>query len=115
MKPILTVAAAKRPAPGGVSLIDVRDADGELTRKVTLEQAESILRQNLGVGRYGGRNGDLKYISLHFVLDVRSARLHSGSASTRPVRGDQTCRSFANGQLMGDPRLLREFSRWREK
>ena len=34
----------------------------------------------------------------------------SGADGTRPVRADQTCSIYANGQLMGNARTLREFT-----
>jgi hypothetical protein len=92
------------PAPPRV---EVR-ADGVLIRRVSLGAAEELVAR--GWGEYC-RTGRRRYVRLTECAPLSSLQSRLIGDGTRPVRADQTCRLYGDGQLMGDPSKMREFRR----
>jgi hypothetical protein len=83
--------------------IDLRDENGGLrgpiSQRLALKLAES--------GSYVGI-GNLRRIRYLRPL-TRLCALNGGSHTTRPVRADQSCRIYGDKQVIGHPRLNREY------
>ena len=69
-----------------VCVIEVRGPDGELSRKVTLSQADELVHRGYGVW-HRASNGR-RYVSLHESVDVNASRnwLSHNGCTTRRVR-----------------------------
>lgn len=92
-------AGAARPT------VEVR-ADGQLLRRIAPGAAETLVAR--GWGEWIG-TGRRRYIRLTAAAPLSALPGWHGKDGTRPVRGDQTCRIYGQGQLMGTPQVLREF------
>ena len=88
-------------------LVEVRDHRGELIGTIERSQASELLARGwaVAVGRRVTR-----YLKLKPDAPWRpsTGSWRGGSHTTRPVRGDGSCKSFGDGQYMGDWRLVRE-------
>ena len=87
--------------------IEVRDQAGELIGSV--ERSQGVMLISRGWADVIGRRA-VKYLRLRADAPWRPAARswRGGSATTQPVRADQTCKNLADHQAMGDPRTLRE-------
>jgi len=86
--------------------VEVRDYDGVLLRRVTSGQADALVAHTHGEWIGTGRR---RYVRLTATAPISSIAACRNSGGTRPMRADGTCRIYADGQLMGDPRSHREF------
>jgi hypothetical protein len=85
---------------------DVRSADGRrFLFKVSAEHAARGIAEGVFVLAHARSGAYLKRTADRSVVQ----RFVFGSKFTRPVRSDGTCKNYAPGQLMGDPKRLREF------
>jgi hypothetical protein len=80
--------------------------NGGLFRMASPTEAAKLVTASLGVWRGSGNR-------LHVELTSDRPSAHGavprGSDGTRPVRADETCRTYGYGQLLGDRRSHREF------
>jgi hypothetical protein len=93
---------AGSPARPGV---EVR-ADGVLLKRVSAGAADELVSR--GWGEWIG-TGRRRYLRLTESAPVSALHGWRGGDGTQPLRGDRTCKRYGDGQLMGDPRRLREF------
>jgi len=83
--------------------VEVRDATSSFGHPVPRRFALELVASGKYVG-IGNRNR-IRYLRPLVTLGV----LNAGSRSTRPVRADQTCRIYNPTQVIGHPRLNREY------
>ena len=87
--------------------VEVRDHSGALIGTIERSQASELLARGwaVAVGRRVTR-----YLKLTPDAPRRpsTSTWRGGHNTTCPVRGDQTCKKFGDGQLMGNSRTLRE-------
>jgi hypothetical protein len=88
--------------------VEVRDHKGGLLAMIERSQAAVLLMRGWAepVG-----NRTVKYLRLTPKAPLRASTGGSwlgGSCTTRPMRADQTCKLFGDGQLMGARRSHRE-------
>jgi hypothetical protein len=85
--------------------VEVRQ-DGQLLARVSVAASAELIELGWAVRR--GAHV-VKYIELLPGAPWRpAAGWRGGSHTTRPVRADQTTKRYRDGQLMGNPRFLRE-------
>ncbi|MBZ5727446.1 MAG: hypothetical protein LAP87_20925 [Acidobacteriia bacterium] len=101
--------AARRGANADVSArpgIEVR-ADGVLIRRVAPGAADALVARGWGEWMRTGRR---RYVRLTEAAPLSSFGSRHVGDGTRPLCADQTCKTYGDNQVMGDPRKIREFS-----
>jgi hypothetical protein len=87
--------------------LEVRDYDGELVGRVDRAGAAELLERGWAdpIGEHS-----VKYLKLREKAPWKplAKSWRGGSNTTRAVRADRTCKTYGAGQLMGNPKLLRE-------
>jgi hypothetical protein len=85
---------------------DVRSADGKrLLFSITAEQAARGIAEGVFVLAHARSGAYLKR-----TADREKARQVWPAVNfTRPMRADGSCKTYHSGQVMGDPKRLREF------
>jgi hypothetical protein len=118
---VRAVIPAPRPQ---VRSYEVRDQAGELIARINRDQAAELIDRGWAnaVGSRMPRTAPgSKQLDSDQWTRVKYLRLRSdapwnpyrktwtgGNYTTRTIRADQTCHTFAPGQPMGDPKSLRE-------
>lgn len=108
MKSDSSSPAARSAQPAaGVSLVDVRLDGGALLKRVAVGAAEMLVGRGWGEWIGTGRRRYLRLTGSAPLSALHGVRGHGDR--TRPVVADQTCRIYADKQLMGAPKSHREF------
>lgn len=87
--------------------IEVR-RDGQLISRVSDGDAAQLISR--GWGEWRGP-GSRRHVALTAAAPIASYKSWGGKDGTRPLRGDASCRIYKAGQVMGDPKTVREFRR----
>jgi hypothetical protein len=102
-----------RPSTGAVlatiqaPAVEVRDHAGELVGTVDAAGATALLARGWAVA-IGSHVTKYLRLTPTAPAATRGRQWMGGSQTTRPVRADQTCKQYESGQVMGNPRTLRE-------
>jgi hypothetical protein len=106
----VTARRAARPVSSaeGSACRTVRVCGRGIFKRVASADADRLITRGWGVWVSDGRT---RHVELTQAAPISSLRSDSERSmdSTRPVIADRSCRVYSRGQLMGDPRFLREF------
>lgn len=100
----MTIPASSNADTSAPLTIEVR-ANGIL-KHVSPGHAEMLVSRGWGEWIGSGRR---RYVRLTDSAPVSALHGWGGRDGTRPVRADQTCRTYKSGQAIRDPRTHREF------
>jgi hypothetical protein len=88
--------------------VEVRH-NGDLIKRVTSEEAEMLVLRAWGGWTGSGRRRYINLTAAAPFSTIRSRNVGMGKPNTKPVMADGSCRTYARGQAIGDPRISREF------
>jgi hypothetical protein len=101
----LTAPVPSNAGVPALPVVEVRTQDGELMKRIAIGEADKLVA--LGWGEWM-RTGRRRYMRLTASAPVSSLHSWRGRDGTRPMRADGSLECAA-GQLLGDPKKIRDF------